>query len=198
MKNITKKKGVRIGSRAWFAAREWTIQRSSWNECYPDVIMISDGELDLVFQENQYGWYASDLGATECMGDCLREDLLTFVGDIAEELEDDDEQELNLRLAYEKEEPPPLPNLEKAEAFGQDWPKVLAYLRESAKVLVSEYRRTFGIGDIPDEQNRCIHSLDRTLRLQWQLRSDPDAPESYENQQTSVGTVVFYKKRGER
>lgn len=27
--------------------------------------------------------------------------------------------------------------------------------------------------------------------LQWKLRPDPDSPESYENQQTSIGTVTL-------
>jgi hypothetical protein len=37
---------------------------------------------------------------------------------------------------------------------------------------------------------RFIHKDGKTI-LQWQVRQWPDEPESYENQQTSLGTVLL-------
>ena len=43
-----------------------------------------------------------------------------------------------------------------------------------------------------DFENKRLYSTDGKLYLQWRLRDRPDLPDSYKNQQTSVGTVSLH------
>jgi len=63
-------------------------------------------------------------------------------------------------------------------------------LREAKGVLKDIYKKRFSKNKI-DFENACMISDDGALKLQWILRSKPDKPESYNNQQTNRGLVVL-------
>jgi hypothetical protein len=63
-------------------------------------------------------------------------------------------------------------------------------LSEAKSVLLPEYRKLFRPG-IFKANERALYSEGLRYRLQWQTRRYPDAPESYENQQTSIGAVYL-------
>ena len=84
-------------------------------------------------------------------------------------------------------------NEQEALALAGDRKRLLARLRETVTVLRTGYAKFF-------QRKHQRFSFDEKrlygfggFYLQWQLRSDPTAPESYENQQTSVGTVVLLR-----
>ena len=60
-------------------------------------------------------------------------------------------------------------------------------LSDARSVLLRSYRAAFGKGR--RDGNR-MYSDDGRLALEWRVRMYPNLPESYENQQTSRGTVV--------
>ena len=63
-------------------------------------------------------------------------------------------------------------------------------LLDTKSVLVDAIRAKFTYNRF-DIANRRLLSDDGTLCLQWQLRECPDLPESYDNQQTNIGTVIL-------
>jgi len=65
---------------------------------------------------------------------------------------------------------------------------LLRRLRQCKAVLRTEYRKRFS-QEILDRENLRMISDDGKLRLQWRLRDKPGEPESYENQQSTVGSV---------
>ncbi len=66
---------------------------------------------------------------------------------------------------------------------------LLRRLKDARSVLTPEFK-VFFRRPIFDYENRCLIGTDG-YKLQWRTRLEPRLPESYENQQTNVGTVVL-------
>lgn len=79
---------------------------------------------------------------------------------------------------------------DKAEAVGANSKSLLKQLNSAKSCLAVQWVKTFKNARF-DKENRRLISTCGCYALQWQLRNKPDEPESYENQQTSVGTVVL-------
>jgi len=62
-------------------------------------------------------------------------------------------------------------------------------LQEARSVLTREVSKQFGIGHFDFSHRRLVG--ENGLVLQWQKRLYPDQPESYENQQTTRGSVIL-------
>jgi hypothetical protein len=62
-------------------------------------------------------------------------------------------------------------------------------LQEARSVLTREVSKQFGLGHFDFSRRRLVG--ENGLVLQWQKRLYPDQPESYENQQTTRGSVVL-------
>jgi hypothetical protein len=65
-------------------------------------------------------------------------------------------------------------------------------LMEARSCLIKELQDKFCKPTF-DFDNKRLVSDDGTIALQWQIRSWPDAPESYQNQQTNSGVVNIVK-----
>jgi hypothetical protein len=79
--------------------------------------------------------------------------------------------------------------------LASDRKALLAELREASRMLNGRYHKFFQRKHQRfDFDNKRLYGFDGFF-LQWQLRHNPDAPESYENQQTSVGTVTLDRER---
>jgi hypothetical protein len=63
-------------------------------------------------------------------------------------------------------------------------------LNEARSVLTREAKGLFTPGTF-DFASKSLISNDGKYKLQWELRRHPELPESYENQQTNRGDVVF-------
>lgn len=78
-----------------------------------------------------------------------------------------------------------------AIALSNDSDKLLARLRETVRVLndryVTQFRRKDQRYSFAEKRLYGINGF----YLQWRLRDRPDEPETYENQQTSVGSVYL-------
>ena len=99
MKNIKlNKTGVRVGSRKWFAAKEWTIARTNWNDHYPDVVVLEskDGDNIVMTIKNGKSYFSleMDLTTAPVIGHALKLDLHKFVSSIIDEITTDDKVEL--------------------------------------------------------------------------------------------------------
>ena len=81
-------------------------------------------------------------------------------------------------------------NEDLALALASDRKQLLARLRETVTVLRKDrYARFFqGKDQHFDFDSKRLYGA-AGFYLQWQLRPFPEQPESYENQQTSIGTV---------
>lgn len=79
---------------------------------------------------------------------------------------------------------------EKAIATGQNKTKLKKRLMEAKSVLNNEATKLFKNSKFDFENKKLIGD---GYSLQWRVRKDPNKPESYENQQTSVGTVIINK-----
>lgn len=80
---------------------------------------------------------------------------------------------------------------EKAIELASDRKQLLARMRETISVMHPRYAKFFQRKHQRFDFNaKRLNGLDGWY-LQWQLRDKPDAPESYENQQTSVGIVLI-------
>jgi hypothetical protein len=66
---------------------------------------------------------------------------------------------------------------------------------QARAVLRSEYRKYFTT-PVLDYKKKQLVGTDGYV-LQWLTRERPDQPESYENQQTSVGTVMVFQVENE-
>jgi len=86
---------------------------------------------------------------------------------------------------------------DKARAFGKSWTKVQKALHSARGLLHNDYRSKFKDATF-DKGKRRMVSADGTMALQWMLRSNPDKPIDYNNQQTSVGTVVLVTLKGRK
>lgn len=78
---------------------------------------------------------------------------------------------------------------QKALAIGNSKTKLLKRLKESLSVMNPGGQKIFK-GYTYDFAGKRLISPCKKYALQWQLRDDPDQPESYHNQQTSVGTTI--------
>lgn len=81
----------------------------------------------------------------------------------------------------------------KAMALGEDEQQLETRLQSARYLLIDEYRPYFRKPTYDFAGKRLVGS--EGYVLQWKLRRNPDAPENYENQQTSVGIVVLTKEK---
>jgi hypothetical protein len=83
-----------------------------------------------------------------------------------------------------------LTNEEKAIALGNSRKNLRARLMGAKAVLDRGMALLFS-DNLFDFENKRLVSNSGRFSLQWRIRLHPDQPESYENQQTNCGTVVF-------
>jgi hypothetical protein len=81
-------------------------------------------------------------------------------------------------------------NEEKAVQVGNNTRLLVLRLRDALRALTPELRELFRECVFEEEKKRFLTQCGR-LALQWRARLEPDEPESYDNQQTSTGTVVL-------
>ena len=75
-----------------------------------------------------------------------------------------------------------------------DKTRLLARMRESISVMYPKYAKFFQRKHQRfDFDAKRLNGFDGWF-LQWQLRQNPNAPESYENQQTSQGIVTVWRE----
>lgn len=75
-----------------------------------------------------------------------------------------------------------------------DFDSLKLRLKHAKMTLHDKYQKLFSIQDkCIDFKNKRLISKCGKYSLQWQLRDNPDLPESYENQQTTIGIVRCYK-----
>ena len=67
-------------------------------------------------------------------------------------------------------------------------------LRDAATFYIPEYRNLFRNGAIFVAAEKRLYASDGQHLLEYRLRDDPHAPESLDNQQTSMGIVVLYRQ----
>jgi hypothetical protein len=81
-------------------------------------------------------------------------------------------------------------NEERSIALGNNRTKLRARLM-GAKAMLDRGMALLFSNNTFDFENKRLVSDSGRFSLQWRLRLHPDQPESYENQQTICGTVVF-------
>lgn len=81
-------------------------------------------------------------------------------------------------------------NEEKAIALGNNRTKLRARLMGAKAVLDRGMALLFSNNTFDFENKRLVSDSGR-FSLQWRTRLRPHEPESYDNQQTNCGTVVF-------
>ena len=79
---------------------------------------------------------------------------------------------------------------QKAIAIGNDTDKLKKRLLEARSVMDRAFQLFFK-KYVYCFKRKCLISNCGRWALQWRIREHPDQPESYENQQTNRGTVVF-------
>lgn len=77
-----------------------------------------------------------------------------------------------------------------SEKLAEDPKWLLSRLKEARNCLVNDLRAKAEFWRFDHEKRRLVCLVPPYNWLQWKCRPKPDEPESYENQQTSVGTVV--------
>lgn len=83
-------------------------------------------------------------------------------------------------------------NEELAIAVGNDRKELRKRLMEARSVLNGRYHKFFQHKHLRfDFEHKRLLGFDGWF-LQWQIRLDPKSPESYENQQTSIGAVTLH------
>ena len=82
-------------------------------------------------------------------------------------------------------------NLKMAIEFATDKKKLKKRLLEAKSVLTAEYKPKFTNAEFNFEDKKLIGD---GYTLQWQIRLQPNKPESFINQQTSIGTVIILKQ----
>lgn len=75
-----------------------------------------------------------------------------------------------------------------ASEVGNSKAELRKRLGNSLKMRGRDVRKQFGKVKF-DFKNKRLVSWDGSIALQWQLRQNPEEPISYENQQTSLGSV---------
>jgi hypothetical protein len=81
-------------------------------------------------------------------------------------------------------------NEQKALALGNNRTRLRGRLMNAKAVLDRGMALLFSDNTFDFENKRLVSDSGR-FALQWRIRLHPDQPESYENQQTNCGTVVF-------
>ena len=81
-------------------------------------------------------------------------------------------------------------NEQKALAISNNRTRLRSRLLGAKAVLDRGIALLFSKNTLDFENKRLISDSGR-FALQWRIRLHPDQPESYENQQTNCGTVVF-------
>ena len=76
---------------------------------------------------------------------------------------------------------------DKARSFGNDPKQIRIRLLEARSLLPN--KKTHWAEFRLDLPNKRMLSDDGTKALKWKIRHNPDEPQSYNNQQTSVGVV---------
>lgn len=84
----------------------------------------------------------------------------------------------------------PMTNEQKALAVGNDRKELRKRLNAAKACLKAVHKKYFKTVIFDFENKRLIGN---GHYLQWQLRNQPDLPESYDNQQTNCGTVCLYR-----
>ena len=79
---------------------------------------------------------------------------------------------------------------DRARQLGDNPKQLLQRLKDAKKLLTNFYLAQFGPGGKFDFENKRLIG-NNGLYLQWQLRTWPNKPESYENQQTNRGNVAL-------
>jgi hypothetical protein len=92
MKNIEIKAGTRIGSRKWFAEKEWTVSRITYNGDYPDVVEFKADDGSIYLEPQGNGNFLVEMRLTEFprISDALADDLVAFVDKFEKILTTDD------------------------------------------------------------------------------------------------------------
>ncbi len=86
-------------------------------------------------------------------------------------------------------------NEQDALEVGANKKELLKRLRWTVGVLNSRYSKFFRrVYQQFDFDQKRLYGFDG-FYLQWRLRLNPDEPESYENQQTSIGVVTLEHER---
>lgn len=80
-------------------------------------------------------------------------------------------------------------NEQKALALRRDPQALEKHLRSVVRLLNVQHRRSFGEGTFNFE--KATLTGDDGSVLQWHLRAYPHLPESYENQQTTIGRTSY-------
>ena len=83
---------------------------------------------------------------------------------------------------------------QKAIDVGNDKKQLTRRLLETRYCLKKEYRKLFTKKKV-DFKHKSMLSDNGKFVLIWRIREYPDEPESYNNQQTSNGTVALFKVR---
>jgi len=82
-----------------------------------------------------------------------------------------------------------------ANEVGNDKARLKKRLLDAKSCLLDTYRKEFKKYKYDFNKKRLIGS--NGYFLQWQVREYPNNPESYYNQQTSVGVVLLFKTRSD-
>ena len=77
-----------------------------------------------------------------------------------------------------------------AAAVGSSRAMLRRRLHDARSCLIRELKPKFRNGKVDFHNKRLVSECGR-YALQWRLRREPDKPESYENQQTNIGSVSF-------
>ena len=82
-------------------------------------------------------------------------------------------------------------NEQKALKLANDPQQLRLRFRQARSVMLRAVKSHFSQGHIDFENKRFVGTDGYVM--QWQTRPNPDEPESYENQQTSIGIVRVCK-----
>jgi hypothetical protein len=82
-----------------------------------------------------------------------------------------------------------------AIAYGSKSKNVRRRLLSARSLLTKEYKAFFCPGHYYADTKRLVGN--NGYYLEWRVRGFPDQPISYENQQTSIGSVGLYRMKEE-
>ena len=83
---------------------------------------------------------------------------------------------------------------QKAIAIGDDKKQLTRRLLDARYCLKDEYRKLFKKKKVDFKHKSMLSDCGKYVLI-WRIREYPDEPESYNNQQTSNGTVALFKVR---
>ncbi len=79
-----------------------------------------------------------------------------------------------------------------ARAIGDDPKLCEGRLRDAVSMYLPKWEKLFK-GAIFVAAEKRLWATDGIHMMEYRVRADPNAPESYENQQTSMGLVILYE-----